>query len=224
MWLMTFIGGLIVGGMASIPPGPTAILCIQRNLSRGIRSGVITGLGIAFCETIYASLAFFSLSLVTGFIEDNMLLIKGIAGVFISIFGINIFLKKVSAQVRRNRGEGDSATWGDFISGFLLCAANPTYILVHVGLIATVKSLGLYDTSEGALSNASMIIGILAGSFGWWFLVASLIKLVRSRFRPRHMFWINRISGIVITLIGLSLLISMISDLNFNLDDIFGSK
>lgn len=221
---MTFIGGLIVGCMASIPPGPTAILCIQRNLSRGIRCGVVTGLGIAFCETVYASLAFFSLALVTGFIEDNMLLIKGVAGVFISIFGINIFLKKIAAQVRRNRAEGDSASWKDFASGFLLCAANPTYILVHVGLIATVKSMGLYDTSEGALSNASMIIGIFAGSFGWWFLVSSLMQLVRNRFRPRHMFWINRISGIVITLIGLSLLISMISDLNFNIDDIFGSK
>lgn len=221
MWLITFIGGLIVGAMASIPPGPTAILCIQRNLSRGIRSGVVTGAGIAFCETVYASLAFFSLSLVTGFIEDNMLIIKGVAGAFIAIFGINIFLKKVSTQLRRNRAEGDTANWKDFASGFLLCAANPTYILVHVGLIATVKSLGLYDTSEGPLSNASMIIGIFAGSLGWWVVVSLLMKLIRKRFRPRHMFWINRISGIVITLIGLSLLISMISDLNINIDELF---
>lgn len=221
MWIMAFIGGILVGCMASIPPGPTAILCIQRNLSKGIRAGLVTGLGIAACETLYASLAFFSLSLVTGFIEENMLLIKGIAGVFISIFGINIFLKKVSAQLRRNRGEDDKASWKDFASGFLLCAANPTYILVHVALIATVKSLGLYDADAGVFSNTSMIVGILAGSFGWWFVVSSVMNLLRKRFRPRHLFWINRISGIVITLIGISLLISMISDLNINIDDIF---
>ena len=64
MWLMTFIGGVMVGCMASMPPGPTAILCLQRNLSKGLRSGIITGLGIATSDTLYASIAFFSLSFV----------------------------------------------------------------------------------------------------------------------------------------------------------------
>lgn len=201
-----------------MPPGPTAILCIQRNISKGIRSGIITGLGIATCDTIYASIAFFSLSFVTGFIEGNMLLIKGVAGIFISIFGINIFLKKVTAQLRQNRSKKDSASWRDYVSGFLLSFANPTYILVHIALIATVKSMGFYDSDENVFSNASMILGILAGCAGWWFAISSIFKMVRKRFRPRHMLWINRISGIIITLVGVSLLISMISDLQFNLN------
>ena len=63
MWLMAFLGGLMVGCMASMPLGPTAILCIQRNLSKGMPSGIVTGLGIATSDTLYASIAFFSLSL-----------------------------------------------------------------------------------------------------------------------------------------------------------------
>ena len=216
----------MVGCMASMPPGPTAILCLQRNISKGIRSGITTGLGIATSDTFYASIAFFSLSFVTGFIESNMLLIKCIAGIFIAAFGVNIFLKKPDMQLRRNRSERDRANWRDYVSGFLLSFANPAYILVHVALIATVKSLGFYDTDGNAFSNASMILGIFTGCAGWWLILASIMKVVRKYFRPRHMLWINRISGIVITLIGVSLLISMISDLQIDIqfNEIFKTK
>lgn len=226
MWLMTFLGGLMVGCMASMPPGPTAILCIQRNISKGIRSGITTGLGIATSDTLYASIAFFSLSFVTGFIESNMLLIKCIAGIFISAFGVNIFLKKPQMQIRRNQAEKDKTDWRDYVSGFLLSFANPAYILVHVALIATVKSMGFYDADGNAFSNASMILGIFAGCSGWWLIIASVMKVVRKYFRPRHMLWINRISGIVITLIGVSLLISMISNLQIDIhfNELFKTK
>ena len=223
---MTFLGGLMVGCMASMPPGPTAILCLQRNISKGIPSGIVTGLGIATSDTLYASIAFFSLSFVTGFIEGNMLLIKCIAGIFISAFGVNIFLKKPQMQIRRNQSEKDRTDWKDYVSGFLLSFANPAYILVHMALIATVKSMGFYDADGNAFSNASMILGIFAGCAGWWLIIASIMKVVRKYFRPRHMLWINRISGIIITLIGVSLLISMISniqiDIHFN--ELFKAK
>lgn len=223
---MTFLGGLMVGCMASMPPGPTAILCIQRNISKGIRSGITTGLGIATSDTLYASIAFFSLSFVTGFIESNMLLIKCIAGIFISAFGVNIFLKKPQMQIRRNQAEKDKTDWRDYVSGFLLSFANPAYILVHVALIATVKSMGFYDADGNAFSNASMILGIFTGCSGWWLIIASIMKVVRKYFRPRHMLWINRISGIVITLIGVSLLISMISNLQIDIhfNELFKTK
>mgnify|MGYP002700339710 CR=1 FL=1 len=207
----------MVGCMASMPPGPTAILCIQRNISKGFRSGLTTGLGIATSDTLYASIAFFSLSFVTSFIESNMLLIKGIAGVLIAIFGVNIFLKKIHTELRQNRTKKNPASWRDYASGFLLSFANPAYILVHIALIATVKSLGFYDTDENAFSNASMILGIFIGCAGWWLAISSIFKVIRKYFRPRHLLWINRIAGIVITLIGVALLISMISDLQIDI-------
>lgn len=223
---MTFIGGLMVGCLASMPPGPTAILCLQRNLSKGFRSGITTGLGIATGDTIYASIAFFSLSFVTGFIENHILLIKCIAGVFIATFGVNIFLKKPELQLRRNRAGKDSATFKDYISGTLLTLANPAYILIYIALIATIKSLGFYDTEGNAFSNASMILGVFSGCCAWWMLLASIMKVLRRFFRPRHMMWINRISGIAITLIGVALLISTISGLQIDIqfNEIFKAR
>ena len=41
MILEALMGGIIVGAVASLPPGPTWILCFQRNLNKGFRSGYL---------------------------------------------------------------------------------------------------------------------------------------------------------------------------------------
>ena len=222
MWINLLIGGLMVGVMASVPPGPTCILTLQRNLSKGLRSGVLTGMGVATCDTLYSSIAFFSLAFVTAFIESHMLLIKGIAGFCITFFGVNIFLSNPAVQIRRNHNQAGKGGWQDYLSGFLLGLSNPTYILAHIALIATVQAMGFSNPDASAIANAPMIIGVFGGCMAWWTLLALLMKLVRKNFRPRHMLWINRISGTIITLIGLALIVSMISDLNINihLDDL----
>ena len=83
--------------------------------------------------------------------------------------------------------------------------------------------MGFSNPEGTVISNALMIIGVMGGCMAWWTLIAVLMKLVRKNFRPRHMLWINRIAGTIITLIGLSLIASMISNLNINihLDDLF---
>ena len=53
------IKGLFVGVVASAPTGPVGILCIQRTLRKGLPYGIVTGMGAALSDLIYA--------LVTGF-------------------------------------------------------------------------------------------------------------------------------------------------------------
>ena len=82
--------------------------------------------------------------------------------------------------------------------------------------------MGFSNPDASTIANTPMIIGVFAGCMAWWTLIGLLMKLVRKNFRPRHMLWINRISGTIITLTGLALIVSMISDLNINihLDDL----
>ena len=75
------IRGFSVGFMASIPLGPIGVMCIQRTLSKGHRSGVVSGLGAASADLIFAIVAVFSLTLVTAFVETHMLLLKMIGGI-----------------------------------------------------------------------------------------------------------------------------------------------
>ena len=213
MILEALMGGIIVGAVASLPPGPTWILCFQRNLNKGFRSGIYSGLGSALCDTLYSIIALFSLSMITAFISDHIVLVKIIAGVVVAFFGVNILLKSPDVQLRRSRGGDPSKGWKDTATTFVMVLANPTFILAHITLIATVGSLGLGPTEGVFASSAVMVLGVFLGCMAWWTTLAIIVGLVRRKFRPTHILWINRIAGSAIALLGISLIFSAITTL-----------
>lgn len=198
MLLTIFLRGILIGLLASIPLGPIGVLCIQRTLSKKHKSGFISGLGAASADTIYSAIAFFSLSVVMSFIENNMTLIKVIGGLCVVIVGVNIFLTNPAVQIRRNRA-GKSSLWQDYISVFFITFANPAFILIFVALFA---AFGLNTDSVSMANGVLMIIGVFVGGSLWWFSLTFIVNLLRKKFRPRHLLWINRISGAVIVLLG----------------------
>ena len=87
-----FLRGFIIGLLASIPLGPIGVLCIQRTLSKSQKSGFVSGVGAATADTIFATVAFFSLAVVMGFIQNHIMLVKVIGGMCVMIVGVKIFL------------------------------------------------------------------------------------------------------------------------------------
>lgn len=211
MWFELFFRGLVIGVIATIPSlGPVGVLCIQRTLSKNQKSGFFSGLGSATADTLFATVAFFSLSLVTTFIERNETWIKIVAGVIIIGLGITIFFKNPVVQIRRNRA-GRSSLWQDYISTFLVTLANPTYILVFVALFAT---FGL-SSDIGELNGAAMLVGVFAGAAAWWFMITFVVSLFRKKFRPRHLIWMNRIAGGLIVVLGVATILSSLVNIHF---------
>ncbi len=51
--------GFLIGFPIAASPGPMFFLVLRRTLSRGWRSGVVSGLGVATGDAIYAGLAAF---------------------------------------------------------------------------------------------------------------------------------------------------------------------
>src|SRR5881628_2135988 len=51
--------GFLVGFPIAASPGPISVLVLRRTLARGWRSGLISGLGVATGDAIYAALAAF---------------------------------------------------------------------------------------------------------------------------------------------------------------------
>ena len=197
MWLEVFITGVVIGISASIPLGPIGVLCIQRTLSKNQRAGFLSGLGAMMADTIFASVAFFSLAIVVSFIEHHMTIIKGVGGACIIAVGINILTKNPVTQIHRNRA-GISNLWQDFISAFVLTVANPAFLLVFIAMFA---AFGV-GSSEGVVDGLITILGVAAGCATWWFVLTFVINLFRKKFRPRHMLWINRIAGTLIIVLG----------------------
>ena len=210
MWIEIFLRGVVIGLTASITLGPVGILCIQRTLSKNRKSGLVSGLGAATADTIFATVAFFFNSFISSLIESNMVILTVLGGICVVVVGVNIFMTNPVVQIRRNRA-GKSNLWQDYISTFLLTLTNPAFIL---WLVVIFTALGV-DMSEAEVSvtrlrvGVAMITGFLAGASVWWFLLTTVINRLRNRFRPRHLLWINRVAGVIIVVLGASAVLAM---------------
>ena len=196
MEFIALLKGFVIGLIASIPLGPIGVMCIQRTLSKNHRSGFVSGLGAATADSIFATIALFSLTVVMSFIENYIAILKALGGISVIIVGMTIFLKNPAVQIRRNRA-GKGSLWSDYLSVFFITLTNPAFILIFVALFA---AWGIsYDGILGVLSGASL----------WWFTLTFCVNLLRKRFRPRHLLWINRLTGAVIVVLGAVAILSI---------------
>lgn len=217
--LKILIAGLLVGLASSVTVGPVAVLCIQRTLSKGYLSGIISGMGVALADTLMAILSFTVYSLLKSYIEEYNTIIQLCGGAFVIVVGIFIFFKNPVPQIRKNRA-GESFLWQDFASMFGFTLANFVVVIPYILAFFTMFNVGMVndgaELTEGVahvtpiIYNTLVIVGFLLGAASWWVALTSLINLFRRGFRPRHMLAINRVAGIIICALGIITLISVL--------------
>ena len=203
--LLLFLQGLLVGFLASVPLGPIGVICIQRTLSGTHKSGFFSGLGAATADTIFATLAVFSLSFLTDFMELHKHWFTAIGGILIIVLGFSIFYKRVKRPSQRRQTR--SSLLSDYLSILFLTLTNPAYILVFITLFA---ALGISSEGHHTAVNLLLILGVLIGAACWWFTLTYAVSKLRRRFRLRHLWWINKITGAVIIAFGMLLLLSIV--------------
>ncbi len=79
-----------MGVAIAAPVGPVALLCIQRALTGGWMSGLASGLGAAAADTLYGSIAAFSLSLIENFLMAHRYSIAIGGGILLCLLGLRI--------------------------------------------------------------------------------------------------------------------------------------
>lgn len=203
MGIEIFLRGIIVGLAASVTLGPVGVMCIQRTLSKNRQSGFVSGMGAATADTIFAIIAYFFVAVISSLIDNHLQILTILGGICVVIVGVNIFLKNPVVQIRRNRA-GKSNLGQDYISTFLLTLTNPAFI-IYLLFFFSAFNIGAV---EGEITFSKFgkgfmtLSGFLIGASAWWFLLTSVVSLLRNRFRPRHLLWINRIAGTLITGLG----------------------
>ncbi|MDR2890254.1 MAG: LysE family transporter [Alistipes sp.] len=207
--------GLVVGLLASITLGPVGVMCIQRTLSKSRASGFVSGLGAATADTIFATLAYFFVAVISSVIENNLQTLKIVGGVFVMGVGMYFFLKNPVVQIRRNRA-GKSNLGQDYASTFVLTLTNPGFILWLL-VVFSAFNLGGGSGDAGAASEmtpshigtgAQMILGFFGGAAAWWLALTAVVGLFRRNFRPRYLLWINRGAGAAIVSLGVAAIVS----------------
>ena len=196
--------GALLGFSIAAPVGPIGVLCIRRTLAEGRLSGLATGLGAAAADGVYGAIAALGLTWITSVLVHQRLWIQGLGGVFLLWLGITTFRARPAERAAEARAVG---LLGAFVSTFALTLTNPLTIL---SFLAVFAGLGLGVTAASSRAAIWLLIaGVLLGSAAWWLLLSGAVDLLRSRFDPRGLAWLNRISGAVITAFGVLALASL---------------
>jgi threonine/homoserine/homoserine lactone efflux protein len=197
--LESLIKGFIVGMGASIPLGPLGVMCVQKTLSKGRISGIVTGLGASLTDTLFASFAILSLAIIQEFVNNHEASVLFFGGLAVVAIGFKIFITNPVKQIRNNKG--GKRLIEDLISSIIMTITNPGAVFLILGLFAFV-GLDVDGTSAKTVITAALG-GVFAGALTWWIILSTTINIFRNKFRLRQLLMINRIAGIVIMILGL---------------------
>ena len=85
---------MLIGISVSAPLGPMGAMVIQRTIHKGLPSGIASGSGIAIGDTIYALIAGFGLTFISGFLDSHQIYFRLIGGLILLFMGYKMFVSK----------------------------------------------------------------------------------------------------------------------------------
>lgn len=194
--LEIIVKGAVIGIIASAPMGPVGILCVQRALNKGRIYGLITGLGAAMSDIIYALVTGYGLSFIYDFIHNRTALfwLQLFGAVLMFIFGVHTFRSNPTQnahKVSRNK----SSLVQNCVTGFFLAFSNPLLVLLFLALFTPMNFMlpeqPLYNQFIGYAS-------IFVGAMLWWLFITYAVSKLRARFDVRGVWIINRVIGALV--------------------------
>jgi threonine/homoserine/homoserine lactone efflux protein len=201
---MLFIKSVMIGLSIAAPVGPIGVLCIQRSLSRGFRSGFATGIGAACADAIYGLLGAVGIAGIATTLPVLGVVLKIGGGAFLVWLAWGITREAPPAQT--GLAETSRTTvLRDFLTTFGLTLSNPMTIL---SFIAVFAALGPLSTGQDALQGAGwrtvlpMVSGVFAGSAAWWLCLSGATALLRRKMPESFMHGIARLSALAIAVFG----------------------
>lgn len=202
MSLDFLLKGILLGFSIAAPVGPIGVLCMRKTLQFGRLSGLFSGLGAAFADSIYAVIAAFGLTVISNFLLAGQFWFRLIGGVFLLYLGWKTFVSKPASETKN---VSHTTLLNDFVSTFFLTITNPMTIL---SFLAVFAGLGLSNVNGDYTQASALVLGVFLGSAAWWLLLSEGITLFRKKVSQKVMTWINRIAGLIILAFGVATLLT----------------
>lgn len=195
----TILIGLLIGILVSAPMGPVGMLIIQRTLNKGRWAAFFTGIGAGLSDVLYSMLCGLGLSFATDFIERNQTLLEIIGSAFLLCFAIYLFQKNPSRSLQKKGNESKSTFIRDIITGFLFTFSNPLILFFIMGLFSRFNFI-LPEFLPHHYAIA--FVAIFGGTLIWWYVITTLVNLLRSHFNVRAMWTLNRLIGAILAIMA----------------------
>ena len=192
----------IVGAMS---PGPSLALVIRNNISYNRLAGIMTSIGHGLGIAVYATMAVFGLGLILQTNQSLFLLIQVLGLIFLFFLGVLFIFQKNSVEIiNKNK---DQKQINSFFQGFLIAIINPKILIWFTAIYSQFISVEANMTFNIILISTASIIDAT------WYIIISLIITGYGikNFLIDKKYLIQKITGLILLIISLSLLLNIIS-------------
>ena len=201
------IHGILIGLFASMPVGALAVLSIQKTMNGGLSSGFVIGLAAAIVDLFYATVAVLGLTMIKDFMMRHEITLGIIGSLFLIFSGIKIYRSDTIKQYKSRGSISHLKLANDFASSLLIAASNPVTI---IGFGSFFASFGISSLLKTKFEVVVFLIFLFLGACLWWFSLSFIVNKFRGKIRLRFLVVINRITGIVVFLMGIGVIFSLI--------------
>ena len=190
--------GLGAGLLVAAQVGPIWLLCARSVLRHGWRVGAAIGAGAALIDTTYAALGVAGTARLLTL--PGMRLVLGLAGATVLL----VLGARTLWTARRVRDGGEATDEVDtprraFRLSLIATASNPSTIASWAALFAAASAASV---TTSASSTVTFLLGIGAGSLGWFLLLSSGMAILRRRAGRRALQAADVVAGLGVMTFG----------------------
>jgi threonine/homoserine/homoserine lactone efflux protein len=198
--------GFLLGLAVAASPGPIFFLCFRRALLRGRLYGLLSGMGVATADGVYAAIAAYGVAAMTTAIAGGRRPLAVIGGGVLIALGARILFDRKENPSVPPAPTRTSLAWA-YVSTLGLTITNPATVISFAAL-ATTLGLG---AGTGLVKPGLLVLGVLAGSAAWWCLLALAASSLRGRLTPTVIRGTGLFSGLAIAMLGMLAIYSAFS-------------
>ncbi len=208
--MLALLQGIQTGLLLCIMLGPIFFALIQAGVERGMRAGLMVGLGIWISDLIFILAVFFGASYLVAVTEWSgfKATFGAIGGVILIGFGVGMMLTKSPPlpAINETRSEIDARTYvGLWIKGFLINTINPFTFFFWLSAMSMVMLGDDYSTNSATL----FFVGVMATIIITDTLKVALAKFIRRYMTNGHIHILRLVSGGALVVFGIVLMVKV---------------
>ena len=199
--------GISYGLLLTVMIGPIVIALTQTGIEKGLRAGILVGLGIWISDaliiwTMYRLIGLLSESV----LQDSFKLNLGVIGgsIFI-VMGIFSILKK-SPSLSNVTSFSAASMLGYILKGLIVNTINPFTFVFWATLMTGYVIINQLTSWQVLIFFGTIVTTIMATDI----LKVFLAKKIRQSLTPRHLAIGSRIGGLAFVLLGIVLIIRVL--------------
>jgi putative LysE/RhtB family amino acid efflux pump len=188
--LVGFGLGLFVGAQ----PGPVSLLCVRSVLRGAFTTGVAIGAGAAVIDLLYAALG---LAGAASLLEiDALRIALGVTGALVlGAIGARTLWAAFRVRLGGEHADEVATPRRAFATALAATASNPLTIATWAAIFAAASAASVGNAADSAPAAIAMLAGVGLGTLTAFTTLSTLVSLVRGRFGPRLLAWVDGIAG-----------------------------